>query len=41
VELLAPGERPLATAAAREDLGRALAADGARADAVGCLEAAA
>ena len=40
VELSATGERPLATAAAREDLGRALVGDGAKSDAVACLEAA-
>src|SRR5215472_11771460 len=40
VELFAPGERPLATTAAREDLGCALAAEGAKDDAIACLEAA-
>jgi DNA-binding NarL/FixJ family response regulator len=40
VELLAEGERPLATAAAQEDLGRALAQAGEKDDAVAVFEAA-
>jgi DNA-binding CsgD family transcriptional regulator len=40
VELFDQGERPLATAAAREDLGSALARSGDRGDAIACLEAA-
>jgi DNA-binding NarL/FixJ family response regulator len=40
VELLARGERPLATAAAREDLGHALAQTGEKDDAIAVFEAA-
>jgi DNA-binding CsgD family transcriptional regulator len=40
VEVLVQGERPLATAAAREDLGSALTRGGERREAIACLEAA-
>jgi DNA-binding CsgD family transcriptional regulator/tetratricopeptide (TPR) repeat protein len=40
VELFDPGERPLARAAAREDVGSALARGGEGAEAIACLEAA-
>jgi DNA-binding CsgD family transcriptional regulator len=40
VRILAAGERPLATAAAREDLGRCLAAGPARDEAIAALESA-
>jgi DNA-binding CsgD family transcriptional regulator len=40
IELFVQGERPLATAAAREDLGSALVHGGERGEAIACLEAA-